>query len=481
MVPAAEPETYLSLVAMDTIYASVDSSGSIVYTIGETPDSGMVWDTLDQAFTTITTSRQVLHWWGEDPDGQVLGYYYKWSSDSSWIFTNLESGTFYIPIRSELDVFSFEVKAEDDNGNIDNTPSRIVLPIRNSAPTISFRYFSNPQIANIGSDTSYTFPTRTFNWDIYDQDGNETITDIYYALDDTCSTCWTRLSGNQSSLTLTGLTPGQRTFYLQCQDIAGAGSTIIQFPDTTAVGEAQVWIVKPIVGDVLIVDDYPLDNQNNTLAWYASLMDTVAGENEYSIWEIGDELPYSTTDVTANLNYFKHVIWFAAYNNTAAANDTYNAAEASLLNFIIGGGNLFINPIDFEDTTFTWFPLDSIMTLNPNGRLLPGKELICDFNPELDLSVSHLIAVKVKGFWPDESEFADVREIYHMADPESGDGWQGNPTVCSIGQYQVSPTELSGKVVILTLPLHDGYRPKLNGNGSSIKLFQYLFTEEFSE
>ena len=87
--------------ATDTIYASVDSSGSMIYTIGEAPDLGMVWDTLDQAFTTITTSRQVLHWWGEDADGQVLGYYYKWSSDSSWTYTDLESGTFYVPIRSE--------------------------------------------------------------------------------------------------------------------------------------------------------------------------------------------------------------------------------------------------------------------------------------------------------------------------------------------------------------------------------------------
>ena len=247
---------------------------------------------------------------------------------------------------------------------------------RNSEPTISFRYLSNPQIADIGGDTSYTFPTRTFNWDIYDQDGNETITDIFYALNDTCSTCWIRLNGNQSSLTLTGLLPGQHTFYLRWQDIAGAISSIAQFPDSAVVNEAQVWVVKPVIGDVLIVDDYPLDSQNNTLNWYTSLMDTITGENGYSTWEIGDELPYSSADITANLNYFKHVVWFAAYNNTAAANDTYNAAEASLLNFVMGGGNLFINPIDFEDTTFTWFPLDSIMTLNPNGRLRPGKDCL---------------------------------------------------------------------------------------------------------
>ncbi len=481
MMSSVAPETYLSLVAIDTIYASVDSVGSIIYSIGETPDPEMVWDTLDQAFTTITTSRQVLHWWGEDADGQVLGYYYKWSTDSSWTYTDLESGTFYVPIRSELDIFNFEVKAVDNEGNEDNTPSRIVLPIRNSEPTISFRYLSNPQIADIGGDTSYTFPTRTFNWDIYDQDGNETITDIFYTLDDTCSTCWIRLNGNQSSLTLTGLSPGRHTFYLRCQDIAGAKSGIAQFPDTTVLNEAKVWIVKPVIGDVLIVDDFPSDYQNITLSWYNSIMDTIVGENAYSMWEIGDELPYSSADLTANLNYFKTVLWYTAYINTEFQNDTYSDADASINNFVMGGGNIFVNSIIIQDSTFTWFPLDSMITLNPNGRLRSGRQIICDFDSVLNLSISHTISVWVQGIWPDESEFAEVREIYHMADPESGDSWQGNPTVCSIGQFRKSPIELSGKVVMLTLPLHDGLRPKLNGNGSSIKLFQYLFTEEFSE
>ena len=475
------PETYLSLLAVDTIYASEDSLGNPIYAIGEEPDPGLVWDTLAQAFTTITTSRQELHWWGEDPDGNVMGYYYKWSNDSDWTYTNLESGIFYVPIRSDLDVFWFEVKAVDDDGQTDATPSKLILPIKNSPPEISFRYLSNPLIADIGGDTSYTFPTRTFIWDLYDQDGNETITDIFYTLNDTCGTCWTRLEGDAASIILTNLEPGAHTFYLKCRDIAGAESGVVQFPDSARPADAQTWIVKPVMGDVLIVDDYPLDNSNNALAWYSGMMDTIAGEGQYSFWEIGDELPYSATDVTANLNYFKHVIWYAAYNNTAAAIDTYNRAEASLVNFIMGGGNLFINPIDFEDTTFTWFPLDSLVTLNPNGRLYTGRVIESPIDTSLNLSVSHLIAVKVKGFWPHESEFENITELYHMADPEGSDGWTGNPTVCSMGQYRVSPTQLSGKVVIMTLPLHDGYRSKLQGNGSSIKLFQYLFETEFVE
>ncbi|MDP6755634.1 MAG: hypothetical protein QF769_05890, partial [Candidatus Marinimicrobia bacterium] len=355
--------------------------------------------------------------------------------------------------------------------------------IRNysSPPEVNFRYLSNPQKADINGDTSFTFPTRTFVWDMYDIDGNETIVDVFYSLNDTCQNCWTQIGSAESSITLTDIDPGTHTFYLKVIDDFGLSSEIIQFPDSTKADEAQVWKVKPIVGDVLIVDDFPLDGNNNTLAWFSSMMDTVLSEGDYSFWEIGDELPFSATDVSANLNYFKHIVWFTAYNNTPAANDTYSSAEASLVNFIMGGGNLFINPIHFEDTTFTWFPMDSMKTLNPNGRLRSGRVLESAIDSTLDLEVSSLIAVKVKGIWPNESEFETVTELYHMADPQSGDGWTGNPTVCSMGQYKVSPTELSGKVVIMTLPFYDGNRPKLNGNGTPLKFFQYLFDEEFIE
>jgi hypothetical protein len=100
------PETFLSLIASDTIYAHYDStSGEFTYAIDEEPPAGMLWDTLDHAFTTITTSKQRLHWWGEDLDGDIIGYKYKWSSDSVWTFTSEEEGLFYVPITSNLDVF----------------------------------------------------------------------------------------------------------------------------------------------------------------------------------------------------------------------------------------------------------------------------------------------------------------------------------------------------------------------------------------
>jgi len=478
-VPKEFPETYITISSSDTIFTSLDSLGNTTYSIEDSSDFNIVVDTLTGAFTTITTSRQEIHWWGEDVDGNVEGYYYKWSSDSDWTYTNLENGVFYVPIRSDLDVFSFEVKAVDNDSLIDKTPSKIILPIKNSSPKISFRYLSNPLSADVPGDTSFTFPTKTFIWDLFDQDGNETITDIYYALDDTCSTCWTTLDGDVTSITLQNLSQGEHIFYLKCKDIAEAMSPVIHFPDSSRENEIQIWKVKPVVGDVLIVDDFPLDNGNNALEWYSGMMDSVVGEQGYSFWEIGNELPYSVTDLSANLNYFKTIIWFTAYNNSASSKNKFNEAESSILAHIINGGNLFINPINFSDTTYSWFPLDSLTVLNPNGRLLPGKVIESPVDTSLNLSISHLIALRVKGFWPKISSFESNVELYRMASPGNGDSWIGNPIVCSIGQFKVSPTELSGKVVMMTLPLHDGFRPKLQGNGSSIKIFNYLFENQF--
>ena len=48
----------------------------MVYAIDEEPSEQYIWDTLSNALTTITSSRQELHWWGEDADGNVIGYYY---------------------------------------------------------------------------------------------------------------------------------------------------------------------------------------------------------------------------------------------------------------------------------------------------------------------------------------------------------------------------------------------------------------------
>ncbi len=44
-------------------------------------------------------SRLRVHWWGDDPDGLVIGYYFMWEGiDTKWTFTTKNDSTFSLPI-----------------------------------------------------------------------------------------------------------------------------------------------------------------------------------------------------------------------------------------------------------------------------------------------------------------------------------------------------------------------------------------------
>ena len=176
------PETHLSLIGLDSILVSIaeiieysDSiSGTVTfdtiwsYNLGDTADTSVIHSILPNAFLDTMTSIQQLNWWGEDPDGNVTGYFYKWNTDTGWTFTQSEEALFYVPIRQSFDVFSFFVKAIDNDSLVDPTPAVLTLPIRNSVPEVEFRYMSNPQLADMDGNIAFTFPTRTFIWDMAD-------------------------------------------------------------------------------------------------------------------------------------------------------------------------------------------------------------------------------------------------------------------------------------------------------------------------
>ena len=473
------PETYLSLIASDTIFAHYDSTdGEYTYAIDEEPSPGIMLDTLDYAFTTITTSVQQLHWWGEDKDGSIIGYKYKWSSDTSWTYTTEEDGLFYVPIRTDLDVFSFEVKAIDNHGLEDQTTAELTLPIKNSAPEINFRYNSNPKVYSIQGDTSLTFPVRTFVWDLYDQDGLESVAYIYYALDDTCDTCWIPIDEvSSSSLTLTEIEPGFHVFYLKAEDVAGAESNLIFFPDTTNNEEPDYWKVIPVKGDLLLVNDFVQDSQNNAMTWYKSVLDTLVGENNYSVWKLGRELPYSSNDTKANLGYFKNVFWNSAYTGISL----YNDASASITNYVLNGGNFFISVADVKDTSFTWFPIDSIIPLTGQyAQISSNVTLYSQVDSTLDLRTDDEqgIYLDLEGF--ENEDDPNFRSLYRLQLPEDQfDEWVGTPNVCGVYQYQYPLS--AGKAVLLSLPVHNGYAPLLDGNSNYLDFLNYLINVEFSE
>ena len=262
---------------------------------------------------------------------------------------------------------------------------------------------------------------------------------------------------------------------MKARDIAGAESEIIQFPDIDNPSEPNYWKVLPVQGDILLVDDFSLDSDNDALYWYKSVLDTLMGNNNYSVWEIGKTLPYSSNDVLANLSYFSKIIWFSAY----LGNETYDEAEQSIYSYVISGGNIFINTTEIRSNTFLPFPINNTFLLNPDGRMLSGKTIESTISSDFNIVTSTLISVSIKSFTPDSSKFYNINSLYNLSEPGDEDEWTGKPNVCSIGQFQVSPTQLSGKVVFMSIPLHNGSRPIMETDGSVETFLDYLLNIEF--
>ncbi len=493
----------------------------------------------DSAGLDTTASVLEVHWWGQDPDGWVVGYFVKWDyftetilSDSIWLTS--ESETFYLPLDSAYDEFSLTVRAVDDGarwdypgpvkvaaavggegsvtagildyveyeafldvgdepdvydagdsviweGNIEDvqtapgTPlsplddynltlhdlpptstdgamdpegAALLFRVENTPPEVFFRIESNPTL-NPG-DTYRTFPTRSFFWDKSDLDGEETIDSCFYALDpDPGDTNWVGLPGTASSVTLTDLEPGYHRFFLKIQDIAGAQSSTISFPDTSAA----YWEVVSPVGDLLIIDDYALDQTNIALNLYQSIFDTLPGiEGDYSVWEVGEQLPYALSDVLATLNYFDQVLWYSFYGFSH-----YTEALSAISGYLESGGAILI----------------SASQVDTSGGLIP----VAEFTPELlrvgppngltallsdwpDLTLSEFFSNEVFGLDP-----AAEGEVMYELDPSVS--WSGYRGVCVRRTDEIN-------LIFMDLPLH-----LLNGSGTLPDFLEKVFVEEF--
>ena len=458
------PETHLFLTfapdRIDTVLSDTSTDTTFIQT---------------RFIADTTTSHQVLYWWGEDSDGDVVAYHYRWNFQDEWTRTAAESDTFFLPLEIPYDEFLFEVKAEDNEGALDQTPATLRIPVANSHPEIEFTNNSNPSAGDNPNVTHITFPTRTFSWSVSDIDGAETINQIRYRLDSTST--WRYLDGDVSSMTLTEIDPGFHTFYVQAIDTAGASSNLLQFPDSSDLATPNGWKVIEPIGDVLLVDDYKLDD-GSTHAFYADILDSLVGFDNYSVLELGfDEkaLPNATTDQVALFGYFKTVIW---YHYSEAP--TLPGADGALRTYLETGGNVFVSSI-FIDTDYTFTSIDSNWVINPSGRLLSGLDInmvdlsVTDsvsYLPSLSLNTSSLIARRVSAYYPANLIDGEIsRDLFVLQEPRNAnDGWMGNPPVAQI--FQPSPG--SGQSVFFSLPLH-----LCNGNSNMIPIMDYLLFEVF--
>lgn len=387
-----------------------------------------------QGEVDTVTAKQEICWYGNDPDGQVIGY--EWAIDDSSLrtFTESNCSTFVFSSGMEPIVHLFFVWAIDDSGARDTTPASLKIPVVNTPPRVYLDTYRIPP------DT--TFPVATFFWIGEDDDGNETITGYRYKLD--YWTEWTIVSPDTNHVSLTGIEPGVRTFSIQAFDEAGALSD-------TALWN---WTVTPAEGEILVVDDdTTLQGTDSLLARYLDQ----AGI-PYSFWRIDRGLPPSSRDVHAIINElnFQVILW------ATGASSHIGDASSSLMDFLEAGKRILLTGkavlgSELSELERSYFHVDSVTHLDrilPNGQLLLSE---VEGYPET-LEVNAPIIDRVDGFLPD----SEAETLYRGPTQFFGESSLGS-------RY---PKGGPARVILLTFPLEG-----VDGRGNVPQLLDKIFEE----
>lgn len=413
-----------------------------------------------------STSQLTLNWWGDDPDGVVVGYIYTFEEDApnlqTWDFENPDpqwtfdstktQETFSLTVGGTDTVYTFRVKAIDDDHAADPDGATQSYPIVNTRPIVEFP---------VGVDVpETTFTVNTFNWNGTDLDGNDTIEKYQYVLDDTSDeSAWIDLPGDETNITLRfedGLTEGEHVFFLRAVDLAGAESDIIRMPQS----EDDIWYVREPTSTFLILDDYNV--ADNTDSFYQSALRSLVGDVD--VWDIkrnaGELAPASSITFRETLLLFDRIFWYAD------TGPNLEKAQVSIPAFLEAGGKILMttsfrefssnqgDPLDFS-------PVDSLGTrINRllRDQLVQPTAAFSDLGfPELQVNTA--IIPNVFPLVPKISS----EVVYRL--PESED-WSGTPPMGVING--------SSTFVFFGLPL-----ASLNGLNTTEQLIEKIFIEIF--
>ena len=449
--------------------------------------------------STIAQQRSQLHvhWWGDDPDGFIVGFYFKWEGlDSVWQFTASYDSLFSLPIGTVDTNYTFKVMAVDNAGNdkydysisrngiylgdepfidsngngvydegeeyydvgdVDPEPAEMNFPIKNSAPVVEW-----------SDDTSLpeeSFPVMTIAWSATDLDGDETITNIQIALNDT--TEFVSLEGGVRLITIRAqnldsdnpdmeilingsdlriwdeLLPNMKLndnnrIYLRAVDMSGAVSSFIPLPDTT-----REWFVKKPKGDILILDDY--ESGSEIQDFYDEQFSTIFGgsfNGKYDSFDLeNDALPYSNVTLYQTVKLFKFCFWYSD------ATPDLTSANLVTQKYIENGGKIAFS-MTFTDSSSSFdfslpvlqnfLPVDDVTS--PLSFMLPGADVI----PSGGVDYPALETSSTIGFVRTFKENSISSEkIYDLESPQiSGE------------ETTIAFTDASKNLFFIGLPLH---------------------------
>lgn len=307
-----------------------------------------------------------LHWFGSDPDGDVVAFELRFLPktpgapiDTTWgrVAAAGPSGydsLFTVPTPTGLDSVLFEVRAVDDEGALDPTPARQDFTFSNAAASVV--------VTGAPAPTDTTFASATVDFVVDDPDGDATRSTVRLWLnssptfDETTARRFTVPSG-RFRLPGGAYFAGRCTLNLQAVDDGGRVGPVTRVLWTV---RAPATVLTPQGrGRVLVVDDAPSGSQGNfgldTL--YANTLARNLPAGTYSILRLQFSNPFrSGEDLAQTLRLFDAVVWYrgdtGTYTGFGAPNtgvELLAAYQDSIYAWIDAGGRFYLecmNPVD---------------------------------------------------------------------------------------------------------------------------------------
>ena len=300
-----------------------------------------------------TVSHRIhIYWYGTDPDGEVVAFELRMitAADPNPSWTRLVRGPGHAYTDSLFTVYtgdtpvvspSFEFRAVDNDGAVDETPARQQFLLSNLAPSVN--------ITDKFGATDTTFAFATVHWTTNDPDGGGPGLRYYVWLDGEV----TRDSTTQQTFTVSSdrflqggqYVSGYRTLYVQAIDDGGR----IGAPDSTRwYVRAPALLMRANRGRVLLIDDVPAAGSNNATfdGFYSGALTGVSGrlladsgrvfrtESQAGIFR-------SKSDFAQMLRQFETVVWYRGYQATVST--LLQAHQDSLMAWLEAGGRLYLD------------------------------------------------------------------------------------------------------------------------------------------
>ncbi|GIV42946.1 MAG: hypothetical protein KatS3mg035_0069 [Bacteroidia bacterium] len=354
----------------------------------QAPDTYVFLDKIELSGSDRLNSIVQLHWNGEDKDGIVQ--YFEFSiNGGEWQITTKTDSIFRLDLTSGADSsdIQFSIRAVDDQNLKDPSPASLIIPIKNTKPTIQFDESFFP--------TDTTYPVLTLLWNANDIDGVSTLDSVYLKVN---NGNWISFSSGISMVTIIPDNPkivgrqnakvyteynknpyaqiltdfdvdGNNQFYIKAKDKGGLFSE---------VDSSKIFLVQSQKSDIILVDGVSTNPRPITL--YQPIINQLYGSYDYLDFTNASHFPKMTLTLEWWFLLHKEIFWYAP--STVTQLDYIERSEALIQN-CLNSGKKFLFSIPVSKTLsptsaiYRFSPIDSL-TVQKDAFMLANSEAFPD-------------------------------------------------------------------------------------------------------